>query len=241
MSAQRSEQQQEKPTQIKKIRSIVVDTFTAFQKKEILSKWEHGKASQDDWKDYGTDICLFINRLVERGFTCVGILGYEGTGKTFGMKYLEPGTNIWYNADGKNPTFKGGKQVYGTIAQPTIYMKLPSTYDEVIRSIDKTIAGGHMVAEPVAFLIGHIEDYKSTDGRIRQRLRTLGKLTKTMNVEDMLTMCYYTDVMMEGDKPVYRFRTQNSGSDTCRTMEQMHETLYIPNNFQMILDAIENY
>ena len=31
-----------------KIKTIVVDTFTAFQKNEILEKWEKGKATNDD-------------------------------------------------------------------------------------------------------------------------------------------------------------------------------------------------
>jgi hypothetical protein len=34
-----------------KIQSIVVDTFTAFQKNEILAKWEKGAATQTDWRD----------------------------------------------------------------------------------------------------------------------------------------------------------------------------------------------
>ncbi len=36
---------------MEKIKTIVVDTFTAFQKNEILEKWEKGKATNDDWKD----------------------------------------------------------------------------------------------------------------------------------------------------------------------------------------------
>jgi hypothetical protein len=34
-----------------KIKSICVDTFTAFQKNEILEKWEKGTTSHADWKD----------------------------------------------------------------------------------------------------------------------------------------------------------------------------------------------
>lgn len=222
-------------------KSIVVDTFTAFQKNEILQKWENGKANHDDWKDYGVDIVLFLENLIKRGFTLVGVLGYEGTGKSFGMKTLESGTNIWFNADRKNPTWKGGKEEYGIITAPKNIMQLPITYKNVLDVIDIALKGNAFVENRVAFLIAHIEDYKSTDGTIRQRLKTLGKLANKINIEDKLTMCYYTEVKKEGNKVSYNLRTQNSGNDTCRTNEGLHEDLYISNDFKLILDAIEQY
>ena len=224
-----------------KIKSIVVDTFTASQKNEILDKWEKGKATQDDWKDYGTDIVLFARKLNEAGFTCVGVLGYEGTGKSFGMKYLPSETNIWFNADSKNPTWKGGKEEYGTINDRTKFMRTPKTYAEVHSFIKVVKDAGKLDDNPIAFLIAHIEDYKSTDGKVRQKLKTLGKLANKINIEDMLNMCYYTEVTKEGEKISYKLRTKNSGNDTCRTMEDLHDELYIDNNFQQIVEAIEKY
>lgn len=224
-----------------KIKSIVVDTFTAFQKNEILDKWEKGKATQDDWKDYGTDIVLFVRKLNELGFTCIGVLGYEGTGKSFGMKYLPTKTNVWFNADFKNPTWKGGKDEYGSVAEKTGYMQTPKTYAEVLKFIAAMKAGDKLEKNPVAFLIAHLEDYKSTDGKVRQRLKTLGKLANKINIEDMLNMCYYTEVTKEGEKVSYKLRTKNSGNDTCRTMEDLHDELYIDNNFQQIIEAIDKY
>ncbi len=190
---------------------------------------------------YGTDIVLFVKNLTQRGFTVVGVLGYEGTGKSFGMKTLPSKTNIWFNADAKNPTWKGGKDEYGTINNPSPYMKTPIAYKDVLTSIDAAKKNNLLDDEPVAFLLAHIEDYKSTDGKQRQRLKTMGKLANKMNVEDMFTICYYTDVRKEGDKISYYFRTQNSGADTCRTMEGLHPTLYIENDFNKIVEAINNY
>ena len=224
-----------------KIKSIVVDTFTAFQKNEILEKWEKGKAQLDDWKDYGTDIVLFARRINDLGFNCVAVLGYEGSGKSFGMKTLVPGTNLWYNADNKNPTWLGGKQEYGTKTQPTKYMVIPKTYDDVINHI-KLLKSKDMFDEnPIAFFLAHIEDYKSANGQQRQRLKTFGKLANKVNVEDMFNVCYYTDVRREGDKVNFQLRTQNNGWDTCRSNEGMHTTAYIPNDYKLIIDAIENY
>lgn len=227
--------------EIPKIKSICVDTFTGFQKNQVLEKWDKGKANHDDWRDFGTEIVLFIKQLRDRGFTIACILGYEGSGKSFGMKALPPKTNIWFNADDKESTYKGGNKEYGTRSKPTHYMKQPKTYDQVFEVIDKAKANGMLAERPVAFLLGHIEDFKSVDGKQRQRLKTLGKLTSKVNIEDMFEMCYYTEVSREGEKVIFKLRTQNSGADTCRSMESQHETIMIDNNFQLIIDSIENY
>ena len=224
-----------------KIKTVVVDTFTAFQKNDVLTKWEKGKATQDDWKDYGVDIVVFVKKLTEMGVTVVGVVGYEGTGKSFGMKYLPTKTNVWFNADRKNATWKGGKEEYGTITAPSRYMKLPKSYDEVLNTIKAIKEQGLLDEEPVAFLLGHIEDYKSVNGQQRQRLKTLGKLANKMNVEDMFSMCYYTEVQREGLKTTYKFRTQNSGFDNCRSLEAQHDSYTIDNNYQTVIEAIENY
>lgn len=157
------------------------------------------------------------------------------------MKTLPSQTNLWFNADGKNPTWKGGKEEYGTKTAPTKYMSIPKTYADVINVINAVKKAGQLDDNPIAFLMAHIEDFKSTDGKVRQRLKTLGKLTNKMNIEDMFEMCYYTEVIMEGGKPVYRLRTQNNGSDTCRTMEGLHDEFHIPNDGKAIVDAIVNY
>jgi hypothetical protein len=230
---------QKKP--VTKIRSIVVDTFTAFQKNQVLEKWDNGKATQDDWRDYGTDIVLFVKKLKERGFEPVLILGYEGSGKSYGVKALPPKTNIWFNADNKPVTYKGGKLEYGTPANPSNYMIIPKGYDEVLNVVDRIKAKGNLHGNPIAFLIGHVEDYKSANGVQRQRLKTLGKLTNKVNIEDMFTMCYYTEAVKDGDKMKFSLRTQNSGYDTGRSLEAQHETLFIENNFQKIIDSIDAY
>jgi hypothetical protein len=174
------------------------------------------------------------------GFTLVGVLGYEGTGKSFGMKHLEKDTNIWYNVDNKPATWIGGKEQYGTKTNPTRYQVIPTSYNQVLNHINDVKSKGLFVNNPTAFLIGHIEDFKSAKGEQRQRLKTFGKVANKMNVEDKLTMCYYTEVKAGFEKPEYTLRISNSGFDTCRTNEGMHEGS-IPNNFQLILDAIEKF
>jgi hypothetical protein len=237
---------QNEPPNIKKetpkIRSIVVDTFTAFQKNEILRKWStaSGQAKHDDWKDYGVEINLFIQELSDRGFNIVGVLGTEGTGKSYGQKFLPPKSNIWFNADWKNPTYEGGRKEYGTRIKPTWYNYRPTTYSDVLERVDYVINKGMLDESPVAFLLGHIEDYKSGD-KVKQRLKTFGRLTNKFNIEDRLEMCYYTEVTREGDTVKYYLRTQNNGLDTCRSLEKQHNKLLIENNFQLIIDSIDMY
>jgi len=175
------------------------------------------------------------------GFTCIGVIGYEGTGKSFGMSTLQEGDCIWYNADKKNPTWKGGKEVFGTRNNPTRYQYVPEGYDDCIGHITELRSKGVFEDEPIAFLIGHVEDYKTSDGQVRQRLKTLGKLAKTMNIEDELNHCYYTEVKKEGNTVKYQFRTQNSGFDTCRSPQGLHNGLYINNDYAQIISDIENY
>ena len=221
------------------VRSITVDTFTAFQKNQIFDKWEEGKVTHDEWKDHGVDIVQFVRELREQGFILVGVLGYEGTGKSYGQKFLPSKTNIWFNVDNKDSTYRGGKAEYGTPESPSHYMVVPKTYKDVIDKIKKVKSKGMLAPRPIAFLIGHIEDYKSGD-TTRQRLKTLGKISK-INVEDMFTMCYYTEIIPDGSLPTYKLRTQNNGRNTGRTMEGQHKELYIDNNFAEIIKSFDEY
>jgi hypothetical protein len=157
------------------------------------------------------------------------------------MKTLPAGSNIWFNADDKNPTWKGGKEVYGTKTNPSKYMSIPRKYSDVLSTIDKVKEIGELDDEPIAFLLGHVEDYKSTDGKQRQRLKVLGNLPNKMNIADKFEMFYYTDVVKEGNRVDYRLLTKNNGSNDCRTSEGMHDNLHIPNDFNMIVEAIKNY
>jgi hypothetical protein len=231
------------PAERKKIRSICVDTLTAIMKSQVYDTWEAGKAlKHDDWKDYGVELNQFVRALRDRGFTLIGVLGYEGSGKSFGMKSLDPGTNVWFNCDDKETTFKGGRQVYGTRTKPTQLNRIADSksYDSMLATIDKIIAAGALDANPIAFLIAHIEDYKSGEVT-RQRMKVMGKVSKN-GLEDMLTMCYYTKVSADGYGGVkYELLTQNTGLNTGRTMEGQHEGLTIPNDFKLIINSFDNY
>jgi len=234
-----------------KIKTIVVDTLNAVQNNQYMGMLDkRTMVTRDKWKDFGVDIYAFmVDDLQRLGFEVVLVLGYEGSGKSFGIKYLQPGTNVWYNADKKNPTFKnvefGGKEirardVYGTKNKPSNYMTIPKSYKDItahIESIDKL---GLLDEKRVAFLIGHVEDYKS-EGETRQRLKTLGSLASKMNIEGSVENCFYTKLNVVGDRVEFKLDTTNSGTNTARSLEDAFDGRFIDNNFQKVYEAIVNY
>lgn len=237
---------------MKKIQTIVVDTVNAIQNNQYMSMLDKKTmVTRDKWKDFGVDVYMFmVEYLQNTGFEVVLILGYEGTGKSFGIKTLEPGTNIWFNPDRKNPTFKevefGGKKfparkVYGTKVKPTKYMMMPKSYQEITDYIDSIKGQGLLAEQPVAFLLAHIEDYAVPEGERRQRFKTLGNLATKMNIEGSVEYCLYSKVIVDGDKIEYKFDTQNSGSNTARSSEKAFETRYIDNDLNKVYQAIINY
>jgi hypothetical protein len=111
--------------------------------------------------DMGKDIWQLISDLQDRGFEIVLVLGEPGTGKSTGMRTLPPNTNIWFNADNKNPVWEGGKEEYGKKVNPRMpYHLVPKSYGDVIRHIDEGLANGMFEEERYAILTGHTEDYK---------------------------------------------------------------------------------
>ena len=117
-----------------KIKSICIDTLTAIQERQYAA--DKKKPGHDQWFDYGVTIANFVNELSNLGFEIVLVLGEPGTGKSSGMRTLDPGTNIWYNADKKNPTWIGGREEYGKKFKPTPRLhQLPDTYADIINHI----------------------------------------------------------------------------------------------------------
>lgn len=218
------------------IKTIVVDTLNGIQQDQWMEM--QGKAGHDQWMDFGKDIYKFVLELQKRGFEIIEVPGYEGSGKSYGMKGLKKGTNIWFNCDKKNPTWEGGREEYGTKNNPTKYQVLPSGYKAILAHIDAVIKGGHLDKNPIAFLTCHVEDFKS-GSETRQRMKTLGKVATKMNIEGKMENVFYSVVNREGNKINYYLATKNNGYNTGRSNEGMFEEELIPNNFQLIVDALD--
>ena len=217
-----------------KIKSIVIDTLTAIQTNQYME--DKRKPGHDQWKDYGSEIYTFTHDLQELGFECIMVLGEPGTGKSSGMMTLESGTNIWYNADEKNPVWTGGVREYGRKNTPTTFHRIPKSYKDIIDSIKKGLSSGAMEDVRFAFVIGHTEVFKAGNDN-RERLRTLGKVATKMQLEAKMETVLYSKVEMVEGKPTYVLETQNNGFNTTRSPMGVFEGK-IPNDYKLIIDKI---
>lgn len=90
---------------------------------------------------------------------------------------------------------------------------------------------------------GHIEEAYDSEGILRRRALVPGGklLTEKITLESMFTTVLYTDVTMNGDKPVYSFTTQNNGRNTCKSPEGMFPETKIPNDYKLVLEYIKKH
>ncbi len=218
-----------------KIRSICIDTLTAIQQNQWME--DRRKPGHDQWMDYGQAIYSFIHNIQILGFEIILILGEPGTGKSSGMRTLPHHTNIWYNADEKNPVWIGGLQEYGRKNSPiTPYHNIPRSYAEITNHIVKGIERGMFESDRFAFILGHTETYKKGNDNL-ERLKTLGKVATKMQIEGKMETVLYSRVEIEEGKPNFILETQNNGFNTARSHQGMFEGK-IPNDFGLIVRGL---
>ena len=222
-----------------KIRTITIDTLTGIQNEMYMT--DSKKATHDKWADFGKGIWQLISELQNRGFEVILILGEPGTGKSTGMRNLPPKTNIWFNADNKNPVWIGGKEQYGTKKNPILpYHMIPKAYSEVLAHVDEVEKRGMFEEEKFAILTGHTEDYKTGNGEIKRRLKVLGNLATKMQLEGKLETVLYSNVKREGDKTLYLLETENDGFNTARSPMGAFDSV-IENDYNEIINKLLNY
>jgi hypothetical protein len=222
----------------KKIRSICIDTLTGIQNEEYMTNSR--KPGHDQWLDYGKDIWKLISFLQEKKFNTIMILGEPATGKSTGMRNLPTRSNIWVNADMKDPSWLGGREEYGKLYSPILpYHLIPKSYDDIYRHINLVESKDLFEKEKFAILTGHIEDYKSGFDN-KRRLKILGKIGTKMQLEGRLNNVFYTNVIREGNVNRYVLETQTDGTNTARSPMGLFEPI-IDNDYQFIIEKLMNY
>lgn len=221
-----------------KIRTVCIDTLTGIQNEIWMT--DQKKASHDKWADMGKGIWQLISDLQDRGFEIILILGEPGTGKSTGMRHLPHDTNIWFNADNKNPVWEGGKEEYGKKLTPRMpYHLVPKSYSDIIEHIDEVNRRGMFEEERYAILTGHVEDYKTGNDN-KKRLKTLGNLATKMQLEGRLETVLYSDVRREGEKTHYVLLTENDGVNTARSPQGLFEPV-IENDYNFVVNKLLTY
>lgn len=222
-----------------KIKTITIDTLTGIMNEMYMT--DAKKATHDKWADMGKGIWQLISELQNRGFEIIMILGEPGTGKSTGMRNLPSRTNIWFNADNKNPVWIGGKKEYGTKSNPTMpFHMVPRSYSEILSHVDEVAARGMFADEKYAILTGHTEDYKTGNGEVKRRLKVLGNMATKMQLEGKLETVLYSNVRKEPDGTKYLLETENDGYNTARSPQGAFESV-IENDYNYIINTLENY
>jgi len=221
-----------------KIRTVCVDTLTQIQENQFML--DKKKPGHDKWKDYSQDIYAFIIALQELGFEVILVVGPPGVGKSTGMRTLPANTNIWLNADNKNPVWEGGRAEYGKKTNPRMpYHLIPKSYADMINHLKGGLEKGMFEDERFVILTGHTETYKEAN-ETRVRLKTLGNLANKMQVEGKLETVFYANVEKDGDDLSYILETQNNGYNTARSPMNLFEGK-IPNDYNFIINKLLEY
>ena len=221
-----------------KIRTICIDTLTGIQNEVYMTNSK--KPGHDTWMDYGKDIWQLISFLQEKKFTTIMVLGEPGTGKSTGMRTLPTKTNVWINADKKDPVWEGGRAEYGKIFSPIMpYHFIPNSYQDITNHINTLESRDMLEEERFAILTGHVEDYKSGIDN-KKRLKTLGKITSKMQLEGKLNNVFYANVIREGSNNKYVLETQTDGYNTARSPMGLFEPI-IENDYNFIIEKLMSY
>ena len=162
------------------------------------------------------------------------------TGKSSGMRTLPHNTNMWFNADNKNPVWEGGKEEYGKKLNPRApYHIIPKNYNDIKKNIEYGITKGFFEDERYAILTGHIEDYKSGN-ETKQRIKILGNILTKMQLEGRLEVVLYAVVKKENGVTKYLLETENSGYNTARTPMGLFEPV-IENDYNFVINKLKEY
>lgn len=156
------------------------------------------------------------------------------------MRTLPSKTNIWFNADNKNPVWTGGREEYGKKFNPKLpYHLIPKTYGDMKKHIEEVGERGLFEEERFAILTGHIEDYKSGN-EVKKRLKVLGNLATKMQLEGKLETVLYSNVVKEEGQTKYLLTTENDGMNTARSPMGVFEPV-IENDYNFVIQKLMNY
>lgn len=93
----------------------------------------------------------------------------------------------------------------------------------------------------VVFLT-HSEETQDQKGRRKTKAKTAGKLVdNSLTLEGLFSIVLYARIAMTEKGREYVLDTVSDGTNTCKSPMGMFETETIPNDFQIVLDAIKDF
>jgi|SRR6218665_243580 len=221
-----------------RLRTVCVDTLTGIQTEMYMTAVK--KPGYDKWRDWGVDIWTFNSDLQNMGFNTILVLGEPGTGKSTAMRNFPHKSNIWFNADKKDPVWVGGREEYGTKRAPiNPYHVIPKTYQEITDHIKSALEAGVFEENRFAFLTGHTEEFKKGND-VRYRLKTIGNMATKMQLEGKFETVLYTRALREGTTTKYVLETENDGFNTVRSPQSLFEPI-IDNDYNFVVQKLLKY
>lgn len=240
-----------------KIDTVVIDTITRISANEYAAAIADKKNARAEWEDWGKSAYNFYRAFEEYKIAqhVILILGREGSGKTYGIKNLTPGTCYYFNVDRKKITCtlsKEQKALFGNHLEerPKKLMSTVTKYDQILKRLI-AYKEGHkdpdgdiikLAANPIIFLLGHLHDITIAGQGENIKLatmRTFGQLTTKFAIAGEATNILIVDKMIgPSGLPISKLRTQSLGFDIARSEEDLFETLHIDNDLQKVANRI---
>jgi len=95
----------------------------------------------------------------------------------------------------------------------------------------------------IVFFLTHSEDSTDGNGNRKVKAKTVGKMIdNALTLEGLFSIVLFGKIRKEEDgKLIYGFETQNNGENTCKSPMEMFENSFIPNDLQVVRDAIQAY
>jgi len=93
------------------------------------------------------------------------------------------------------------------------------------------------------FFNTHAEESVDGKGKRKTKAKTIGKMVdEKLTLEGLFSIVLYGKVKRDKDGELeYVFETQTDGSNTCKSPMDMFESVDIPNDFQLVKEAIIKY
>lgn len=95
----------------------------------------------------------------------------------------------------------------------------------------------------MVFILTHSEEGTDVEGRKRYKAKTIGKMVdEKLTLEGLFSIVLFGKVKKNQDGGVrYVFETHNNGENTCKSPKDMFTTEEIPNDLQLVRQAILDY
>lgn len=94
----------------------------------------------------------------------------------------------------------------------------------------------------IVYMMCHPETVYDDQGFAKERIAVQGKQLQKFEPESFSSIVLYAEAIKDPGQPVqFRFRTVNSGEDTCKTPLGMFNEELIPNDLTLVNDAINEY